>query len=348
MREGVIREKNEYLKVKVDEFITFLSHEGVKSVNSVPLKDVWKMHEDIEDIYFELKDKSDEINDRKQGEANAYANKLLNETDLTERAMRIFEKPIFEEEFKTRNETEIADLKKYLIEKHANDVELKNSLRVSKDSKDLFFNNAMEERKLDLIKNTEKFVLDKTDEIKSTILEAAKKKLRTEINKKLMEENRQRHIERLANNNAREATGIDSDDVIFTRRGFGSERPQIESTSDSKFGGAKKTYSKPSGPREDDDDSGFNRKAFAASKADERPKEQSRAGGPPVFSGKPTFTSNKTKGSDIEFKKNDSKVSTTSNAKTDEKKEAPAMKSSKPKAKKKFDDGGMGRFQDGW
>jgi hypothetical protein len=268
--------------VKVDELITFLSKQEIKSINGTPLNEVWKMHADIEDIYIELKEKSDEINEKKQEEANIYANKSLNETDFTERAMRVYEKSIFEEEFKIRNETEIADLKAYLKNKHESDVKLKHLLIESRQSKNLFLEMIMQERRKELESATDEYVKSKTEQIKQQILEAAKKENKKEINKKLMEDNRKRQAERLA----KAAKERDPDDLGedggLRRAGFGTERPQETSFSQKKGYTGKSTRTR-------EEDTGFKRNAFGAVKPDES-KEEDKERGPPKFSGPPKFT----------------------------------------------------------
>ena len=112
LRENVIRDQVDYLKKKVEDLVAFLDKEGVKTVNSVPLKDIWTLNDDVESVYISLKDIYDDINEKKQDEANMHANKVLNELDLYERASRVYEVPKLKAQLKARNETEIADLKK--------------------------------------------------------------------------------------------------------------------------------------------------------------------------------------------------------------------------------------------
>ena len=132
LREGVYRERNDYLKSKIKELIDYLQGEGIRSIGNTPFKEIWSISPDIEVLYKTVKDTVDVIYSKKQEEASLYANKIINETDLVERGMRIFEKPLLEAELKLRNETEVADLKENIKINHALDVELKHRLIESK------------------------------------------------------------------------------------------------------------------------------------------------------------------------------------------------------------------------
>lgn len=351
LREQVLRERNDYLKKKVQELVGFLQHEGVKSVNSVPLKDVWSMHPEVENIYFDLKELADEINEKKQGEATTFANKLLNETDLSERAMRVFEKPLLSSEFQKRNDTEIADLKKYLEDKHTNDVKLKHLLINSSESKDIFLQSIMQQREQQLKEQTEEFLERKTAEIKEVIIQRATRKYRLEENKRIQEEQRKRFAERDRKLREQEGRGGETSGEgapTFSRAGFGVERPQP--SSDIKFGEKKSFENKGrAGPKKYGKEEGFSRAGFGkgdveAGKEEER-KEKPRDGPPKFGTGsKPPAFKGKT-ADDAGWKRGSTKPE------EDTKKEAPKPKpASKPvgRGKDKNKDSGMDRFSKNW
>lgn len=349
LREQVLRERNDYLKKKVQELVGFLQHEGVKSVNSVSLKDVWTLHPDVESIYFDLKELADEINEKKQGEATTFANKLLNETDLSERALRLFEKPLLSSEFQKRNDTEIADLKKYLEDKHTNDVKLKHLLIESAESKDIFLQGIMQQREQKLKQETEDFLQRKTDEIKEVIIQRATRKFRLEENKRIQEEQRKRFAERDRKLREQEGRPEPSGEGApsFSRAGFGVERPQP--SSDIKFGEKKAFENKGrTGPKKYGKEEGFSRAGFGkaeveATKEEEREKPRD---GPPRFNTGGKAPAFKGKGADdADWKRGAAKPQ------EDTKKETPKPKpATKPaaKGKDKNKDSGMERFSKGW
>lgn len=156
LTETWLKERTEYLKTKVNELIEYLRGEGIRTIGSVQLKDIHGISKDIDVVYRKVKETVDDIYNKKQEQAEIYANKLINETDIKERAMRIYEKPMLEEELKKRNETEIGDLKEYLISKHSSDVAMKHLLINSQKSKGIYLEGEMKLREDDLEERKEK------------------------------------------------------------------------------------------------------------------------------------------------------------------------------------------------
>lgn len=227
LRENVIRDKVDYLKKKVEDLVAFLDKEGVKTVNSVPLKDIWTLNDDVESVYFSLKDIYDDINEKKQDEANMHANKALNELDLYERASRVYEVPKLKAQLKVRNETEIADLKKYLEDKHSNDLKIKHQLEKTSESLEIYRNSIMDVRRQDLAAKMEEFKAMKTNEIKQAILNRAIKKFRVDDNKRLIEEKAKERAAKAAQIGSKLPSDKPTSDESggFTRKGFGTEKP---------------------------------------------------------------------------------------------------------------------------
>uniref|UniRef100_A0A7S3JIY1 eIF3a PCI domain-containing protein n=1 Tax=Euplotes harpa TaxID=151035 RepID=A0A7S3JIY1_9SPIT len=359
LRENVLRDKFDYLKIKITEFVSFLDREGIKSVNGVPLKDVLTAQEDIEQVYYDLKDQVDLITNKKQDEANNYANKILNEADLTERAMRAYETPKLLEELKQRNSTEIEDLRKYLLDKHTNDVKMKHLLIQSSESKDIYLRGVMEQRKKELEENTKEYLVQTTKQIKELLIAKAMKKLRVEENKRIAEERQKAMRERDMTKRADDPTASSSDAGGMSRKGFGTERPQP--SSESSFGdrrrnddsGPKKYSGKPR--RDDEGGAGFSRTAFGTGEKEPMPPRDlaKQSDRPPVRDGPPKFLSSKpqfsgSKGGDWRNKGDKPKED---KPKEEEKKTAAPKPAPKPAPKKgpKEKKDGASRFQsDNW
>lgn len=301
LKEGVLREKAEYLKVKIGELVTFLSHEGVKVVNGKPLKDVMTSIEDVDKTYYELKEIVDDINDKKKDEAAKYANKLMTETSYTERAKRIYEEAKLKEELKQRNETDMKDLLNYLETKHANDVKMKHLLMNSTKSRDIYLKQELEKRQKELEGKVAEYMKEQTEIIKKTIINNAKTKWRKEENKRLMEENKKRFAATAAK--ADKESVDDESTGGFTRAGFGTQkaeaqpdRPRPTYENKGKVGDRK--------PRQDD--GGFNRAGFGKAdveKPTEEEKSKQKTSGPPQFGrsgGGPPKFGGKSKGADAD------------------------------------------------
>ena len=358
LRENVIRDKTDYLKKKVEDLVAFLDKEGIKSVNSVPLKDIWTLNEDVESVYFSLKDIYDDINDKKQDEANSHANKALNELDLHERGSRIYEIPKLKAQLKVRNETEIADLKKYLEEKHSNDLKIKHQLSITSESMNIFLNGVMDVRRKELAAKMEEFKIEKTKEIKQNILNRAIKKFKVEDNKRKSEEAaKQRALKTAQIDSKRPADEKDTPDDKggFTRKGFGTEKPVDQPIYNKE---RKNPDDKPSsGPKAYGRSDGFTRSNFgkgeveADQKKDERKIQEPAA--PKEPKGMPSFSNSKKTGAeggvwrsggakaDDSKKKEDKKEDKKEEKKDFKKKEENKKSDAKPKE-------AGGRFSKGW
>jgi hypothetical protein len=229
LKDLCIIERNVYLKIKIAENIDYLLAEGIRTINGVTLKEIWSIDTDVEVVYNAIKEVVDDIVAKKQEEAGLFASKLFIETDLKEKAMRIFEKPLVEEELIKRNDTEIADLKENLRNKHEIDIKLKHLLIDSKKSMDVFIVAEMIVREQELKDNIVRHIADKTLEAKESILEKAKKSLRAEENKKLMDERRKKIAERQKKDAAdrpdvSEGSCDEDDTGAITRKGFGTRK----------------------------------------------------------------------------------------------------------------------------
>lgn len=352
LKEEVLREKGEYLRTKIRECVNYLVAEKIRAIGSIPLKNVWSLDPEIDNVYKIVKENVDAIYAKKQEEAHIWANKLIKQTDLTERAKRVFEKPMLEEDLKNRNETEIVDLKENLEKKHANDVTMKHLLISSQESRDLYIKAEMKIREEELKQQTAEYIAEKTEELKNFILSKAKSSLRKEENKKAMEKRRKELEERDRKRREEEglppiSTASSGEDAGFGRAGFGVEKqPTVSSYSRSdrkpRDSDGPKKFSSNSG--------GFGRSMFNTGEKEEnkdstRDGDSDRPRGPPKFeSKKPTFSNAKKTDGPSDWKRN----LNPSREDKNETKEAKKVIRSKKKKTTKEKDAGVGRFSSNW
>ena len=328
LREKVIIERDNYLNLKVKEFALFLHDEGIKTINDT-LIDTFisssNPSENIEFIYDTLKEYVDDIKKVKQDEADDYATKYFNEADVQERAIRKYENKKIVDELKTKNQTEIADLRHYLRSKHENDIKTKHMLVESMNSKQLYLTDIMKERQQELKERTERFIEAKTQQIKNTILERAMGEFKKMDRIRKIKESDQRRRE-IAEKKLRESGGVprpanddteDSGTGGFSRRGFGTEKPVLperryENTE--RDDNSDKPKGKPVFGRKDG--GGFGRDGFGKEKpvfsnSGGKDTKDSSESGPPAFGNssgikfgdKPKFLSSKPKEDNSGFKR---------------------------------------------
>lgn len=300
LKEKVIVERNMYLDARVKEFVLFLHDNNVKTVNGTMIDNYANVPiEKVEESYYTLKEKVDEIRNAKQEEADEYASKFFNEADVTERALRQYEKEALIQDLKRRNETEIKGLKDYLRTKHESDVKMRNLLIESMESKEIYLNSIMQEREQDLRRRTQIFVDNKNKEIKNIILKRAMDKFKKDDNLRKMKEaeelRKQRDREKMAESGytPSQTSASSAGDTGFTRKGFGTERPQALPDRPPKDrkpraeGAPTFTNKKETGFSRD----GFGKEKPVFTKGGDKGEEGKSQDAPPKADGPPKFTS---------------------------------------------------------